>query len=269
MSNANNKIIIGMSGGVDSSMSALLLKKSGWNPIGISLKFSIWNNECNNECNNETNSAKQNKSNFEYAEKVCKAINIPHYVVDVSQEFQKQVIKYFVSELKKNRTPNPCVICNRYLKFKQLFTIAHNYNAKHISTGHYAKIKKNKQTNQYELHKHKDRKKDQSYFLSFLPKKWLKNIIFPLEKYTKPEIFDLAKKQGFTYFLEKKESQDFCFAAKKNFNAFKEFLLNKKPGLIKDVTGNKLGTHYCIFIQLDKEKEYICQEDLILLLILI
>ncbi len=238
--NDNEKqIVVGMSGGVDSSMSLVLLKKQGWDPIGVSLKYTIWQDKRNLLRENVCCS----KESFEIARSVCKKLDVPYYIFDVSKEFKKEVIDYFVSELRNNRTPNPCIICNRYLKFKKLFEWAENHNIKHVATGHYAGIRKNKKTDKYELIKSKDKNKDQTYSLSFLPQKWLKQIIFPLKNYTKDEVFQMAKKEGFGFYLKKKQSQDFCFVASKCLNCFLEKEIGKKEGSIKDIQGNVLGKH--------------------------
>lgn len=240
MENNNEKqIVVGMSGGVDSSMSLVLLKKQGWQPMGVSLRYAIWQDKRNLLRENICCS----KESFDIARSVCKKLNVPYHIFNVSKEFKKEVIDYFVSELKNNRTPNPCIICNRYLKFKKLFEWAEKHNIKHVATGHYARIEKDKKTNQYKLLKAKDSNKDQTYSLSFLPQKWLGQIIFPLGDYTKDEIFKLAKDEGFDFYLKRKQSQDFCFVASKCLNCFLEKEIGKKEGLIKGIQGNVLGKH--------------------------
>jgi len=233
------KIVVGMSGGVDSSMALVLLKKQGWQPIGISLKYAIWQNKENLLRENVCCSTES----FEIAKNICQKLNVPYHIFNVSKEFKKEVIDYFVSELKNNRTPNPCIICNRYLKFKKLFEWAEKHNIKHVATGHYARIGENKKTNKYELMRSKDENKDQTYSLSFLPQKWLKNIIFPLGNYTKKETYQMVEKEGFKFFLKRKQSQDFCFVAGKCLNCFLEKEIGKKEGAIKDTAGNILGKH--------------------------
>ncbi len=233
------KIVVGMSGGVDSSMALVLLKKQGWQPVGVSLKYAVWKDKENLLRENVCCSAES----FEIAKNICKELNVPHHIFNVSKEFKKEVIDYFILELKNNRTPNPCIICNRYLKFKKLFEWAKKHNIRYVATGHYARIREDKKTNKYELLKAKDSNKDQTYSLSFLPQKWLKNIIFPLSDYTKEEIFKMAKKEGFGFYLKRKQSQDFCFVAGKCLNCFLEKEIGIEEGLIKDRTGNILGKH--------------------------
>ena len=233
------KIVVGMSGGVDSSIALILAKKQGWQPIGVSLKYAVWQDKENLLRENTCCSAES----FAIAKSVCKKLDVPHYVFDVSKEFKKEVIDYFVSELKKNRTPNPCIICNRRLKFKKLFEWAKKHGVRYVATGHYAKTAKNKKTNKYELLKAKDSEKDQTYSLSFLPQKWLKNIIFPLGDYTKKEVFKLAEDEGLGFFVKRKQSQDFCFVAGKCLNCFLGKEIGREEGLIKDMAGNILGKH--------------------------
>lgn len=235
----NRKIVVGMSGGVDSSISLVLLKKQSWQPVGVSLRYAIWQDKRNLLRENVCCSAES----FAIAKSICQKLNVPHYVFDVSKEFKKEVIDYFISELKNSRTPNPCIICNRRLKFKKLFEWAEKHKIKYVATGHYAQVKKNTKTEKYELLKAEDKEKDQTYSLCFLPQRWLRNIIFPLGSYTKKEVYQMAKEQGFDFYLKRKESQDFCFVAGKCLNCFLEKEIGKKEGAIKDTAGNILGRH--------------------------
>ena len=247
------KIIVGMSGGVDSSMALVLLKNQGWQPIGVSLKYATWQN-CQNLlpenicCDTES---------FKIARNVCKKLNVPHYIVNFSKNFKEKVIDYFISELQNSKTPNPCVICNRYLKFQKLFEFAKKHKIKYVATGHYARIRElktqnkkcktqkiiNQQNKIYQLAIAKDKVKDQTYSLSFLPQKWLKYIIFPLGNYTKTEIYKMAEQEGFKFFLKKKQSQDFCFVANKSMECFLKKEIGEKQGLILDINKNILGQH--------------------------
>ena len=232
------KIVVGMSGGVDSSMALVLLKKQGWQPIGVSLKYAVWQDKRNLLRENACCSTES----FEIAKDVCKKLNVEHHIFDVSKEFKK-VIDYFILELKNNRTPNPCIICNRYLKFKKLFEWAREHKINYVATGHYARIAKNQKTGNCELLIARDKQKDQTYSLSFLHQKWLKRIVFPLGNYTKDGIFKMAKKEGFDFYLKRKQSQDFCFVAGKCLHSFLEEEIGKKEGLIKDIKGNILRKH--------------------------
>lgn len=220
------KIVVGLSGGIDSSMALVLLKKAGWRPVGVFLKFS-------------TQSNTKNLS----AENVCRKLDVPHYVLNVEKEFHKRVISYFIEELKEKRTPNPCVVCNRYFKFKQLFQWAKNNHIQYVATGHYAQTRKNLKTGKYELLKAKDKSKDQTYTLSLLPQSWLKHLVFPLGNYTKKDVYRMATKEGFESLVHKKESQDFCFVANKFLAIFLEREIGLQPGPIKDSLGHTLGKH--------------------------
>lgn len=235
----SRKIVVGMSGGVDSSISVLLLKKQGWDVVGVSLKLAHWKNKSNILGENACCTAES----LDIAENVCKKLGVPYYKFDVSKEFKRDVMDYFVSELKHNRTPNPCVICNRYIKFRKLFEWAKKHSIKHVATGHYARIRFNTHTKEYELLRPKDLNKDQTYGLSWLPQKWLKYIVLPLADYTKDEVYQLAKKQGFEIFLKRKQSQDLCFVSGRAYPKYLEEKVGKRPGPIKDEKGNVLGKH--------------------------
>lgn len=233
------KIVVGMSGGIDSSISLLLLKKAGWEPIGVSLKLSVWKDKNNKRREN----ACCTYDSLNIARGICKKLKVPYYIIDARNDFKKEVIDYFIKELKNKKTPNPCVICNRHLKFKKLFEVAKSVGAKFVATGHYARVEFNKKSKKFKLLKGKDKNKDQSYSLSFLPQEWLKNIIFPLGEYQKEEVYEIAKKEGFKFFLKKKESQDFCFIANKSYPKFLEKVIGQKRGLILDAKKNILGKH--------------------------
>jgi len=221
------KIVVGLSGGVDSSVSLALLKKGNWQPIGLFLKLPVWKSE----------------RNLVLAKKVCKKLGVPFYVLNAEKEFKKEVLDYFVEEIKRKKTPNPCIICNYQLKFKKLFQWAKKHQIKYVATGHYAKIKKNQKTGRYELLIPKDREKDQTYFLSSLSQKYLKHIIFPLAEYKKEKVYKIAREMGFNFLLKKKQSQEFCFLAKGSLNQFLKEKIGTKPGVIKDSQGKILGSH--------------------------
>lgn len=222
-----------MSGGVDSSVALILLKKSGWQPIGVSLKLPVWHNTKNYLRENACCA----KKSFDIAKNVCKKFKVPHYIIDARADFTQTVIKYFTHELKNGRTPNPCVICNQKLKFKKLFEAAREFGANYVATGHYARMDKN------QLLRAKDQEKDQSYNLSFLPLKWLKSLVFPLGNYTKNEVYKIAGKNSLKFFEKIKQSQDFCFIANKSLPEFYEKEIAKKSGLIKNENGKVLGKH--------------------------
>ncbi|NMB92302.1 MAG: tRNA 2-thiouridine(34) synthase MnmA [Parcubacteria group bacterium] len=243
MQTNTKKVVVGMSGGIDSSVALILLKKQGWEPIGVTLKLPAWQNK-NNTCRDNVCCTPES---IKIAREICRKLNIPYFVIDAQKEFQKAVVNYFVKELKKYHTPNPCVICNRNLKFKLLLDAAKKFRAPSVATGHYARIYLNKKTGLYELLKGKDKIKDQSYSLSDLSQKELKHLILPLGNYQKQEVYQLAKKYGCKYFTKKKESQNFCFVSNKALPEFIKQKLGINKGLIKDLKGNVLGEHQGLY----------------------
>lgn len=231
--------MVGMSGGVDSSMALVLFKKQGWAPVGVSLKYPVWADEANCLRENACCSAKS----FRIAAAVCRKLGVSYHIYDVSQDFQKEVIAYFLKSLRSHRTPNPCVMCNRFLKFKKLFEWAQKHQIDYVATGHYARIRKNKKTQKFELLKSKDVEKDQTYSLSFLSQQQLSRTVLPLGEYTKSEIYKMAQKEGFEIFLKRKQSQDFCFVAGNAMEAFLKKEVGVRKGLTQDETGRILGEH--------------------------
>jgi len=248
MSKVNKKVIVAMSGGIDSSVAAVLLKKEGFDVIGVFMKF--WA---------EKEKGKENRCCTSESEKrarlVAKKLNIPFYVFNFEKEFKKKVVDYFLREEKAGLTPNPCVICNKEIKFNLLFKKLKSLKADYIATGHYAntnfsqKILKSRRNFSYDRRKNfkvrllkgKDKEKDQSYFLWKLNQNLLKHILFPIGDYTKPEIKKLAKKFKLPV-LDIPESQEICFI-KNTTESFLKKHLKKNPGEIRDKEGNVLGFH--------------------------
>ncbi|MAF20190.1 MAG: tRNA 2-thiouridine(34) synthase MnmA [Parcubacteria group bacterium] len=233
MEKDNKKVVVGLSGGVDSSVSLLLLKKQGYQPIGLSLKYTSWQDK--------RNLLKENiccsQESFAIAKKICQKLKAPYHIVDQKLDFKEKVMGYFLSVLKDKKTPNPCLICNHSVKFNKLFDFAKKHNIKYVATGHYAR------TENGQLLKAKDKEKDQSYFLALLTKKQLKNIIFPLGNYTKAQVYQIAEKQGFDFFKKIKQSQDLCFVAQKSMPAYLAKEIGLEPGQIVDKKGKILGKH--------------------------
>jgi tRNA-specific 2-thiouridylase len=229
----SKKVMVAMSGGVDSSVAAMLLTDEGYNVSGVTMCLGIAAEEDSARC--------CGAAAIDDAKRVCDRLKIPHYVFDYASELEDKVIAKFISEYKKGRTPNPCVECNRYLKFGSLLEKAKVIGFDFLATGHYAAIERNEDG--YCLKRAKDRKKDQTYFLYPMPYEGLRNVLFPLAPLTKDEVREIAKKASLPV-AEKQESQDICFVTQKNYQ---EFLLERvqklNPGPIVDMQGKILGRH--------------------------
>lgn len=235
MLSRGKKVVLGMSGGVDSSVSLYLLKKAGFDVVGVSLKYDVWKG-----CKRENVCC--SKESFENAKKVCDYFGVEHHIVDVSQEFRREVIEYFKSELGANRTPSPCVFCNPKVKFAALLRYGDKIGADLVATGHYAQIRHSNE--KFLLVKARDRNKDQTYSLSFLTQKELSRIIFPLGQLTKDEVYRMALEMKELSFYKKiKQSQDFCFLGHKDQKRFIAQELAPKSGDIVDEKGVRLGLH--------------------------
>ncbi len=231
-------VVIGMSGGVDSSVAAILLKEQGYNVVGLFMRN--WDSTINNDYlgnPNLDNDICPQEKDYNDALEVCNKIGIPLHRVDFVREYWDFVFTYFLDELKKGRTPNPDVMCNKYIKFDLFYKKAKELKADYIATGHYARIKDGK------LAKAKDLNKDQSYFLAYVDKDIFKDVLFPLGEMEKPEVRKIAEQFGLVT-ARKKDSTGICFIGERNFTKFLENYLPNIPGDIVNIdTGEKLGKH--------------------------
>lgn len=230
-----SRVIVAMSGGVDSSVSAYLLKKSGYDVIGITMHLipSLNSTKIGGCCN---------LYDVEDARKIANELDVPHYVLNLSMAFEEKVINDFISQYESGRTPNPCIRCNQYIKFSELFKKADMLDAEYIATGHYAKIIH--ENNTFFLKKGADNNKDQSYVLYMLSQKQLKHLLFPLGDLTKTGVRAIAKKCGF-HLHDKKDSQEICFIPDNDYQAFVKNILKEKikTGPILNREGKKIGIH--------------------------
>ena len=232
------KVVIGMSGGVDSSVAAILLKKQGYEVIGLFMRN--WDSLVNNDVlGNPTldNNICPQEQDYNDAVEVCKKLDIPLHRVDFVKEYWDYVFTYFLDELKKGRTPNPDIMCNKYIKFDMFLKEAIKLGADYIATGHYARIEDNK------LLKAIDKNKDQTYFLSQVSKKQLENVLFPIGDLNKEEVRKIALEYDLIT-ANKKDSTGICFIGERNITKFLENYLPNKPGIIVDIeTNEEIGEH--------------------------
>ncbi len=224
-------VVIGMSGGVDSSVAALLLKNQGYNVIGLYMK---------NWEENDMNGACTAEDDYSDVRRVCALLDIPYYTVNFSKEYMDRVFKYFLKEYEAGRTPNPDVLCNREIKFGPFKDYAMALGADYIATGHYCGILH--ENGVHYLLKAKDTNKDQTYFLNQVSQTQLENVLFPLANLTKPEVRKIAEENGLAT-AKKKDSTGICFIGERNFKQFLMNYLPAKEGDIKTYDGRTLGKH--------------------------
>ncbi len=261
------KVIVGISGGVDSAVAALLLKKEGYDVEGLFMRNwdSMLNNDTLGNPNFNADICPQ-EQDYNDALKTCEILGIKLHRVDFIKEYWDYVFTYFLEELKKGRTPNPDMLCNRFIKFDLFKKEALKLGAKYIATGHYARLIDGK------LYKAKDLNKDQTYFLAALKKEQLENVLFPLGELTKPEVRQIAKEAGLNV-ASKKDSTGICFIGERHYQEFIKNYLKPNPGDIIDVkTGNIIGKHTGLMnytigqrrnvgLSGDEKRHYVCGKN--------
>ena len=228
------KVVIGMSGGVDSSVAAALLKKQGYEVVGLTMK--LWDGD-GDIINSEADAEKD-------AARIAEKLGIEFHVLDLKKEFKEHVIDYFLSEYQDARTPNPCIECNRHLKFGAMLKAADDLGAEYIATGHYAKVEYSKELGRYLLKPSNAFGKDQTYVLYTLGQKQLARIKMPLGEFeNKEQIRKIAAELGL-FTASKPDSQEICFIPDNDYAAFiRRNGISPKPGKFVDADGNPLGVH--------------------------
>lgn len=234
------KVVVGMSGGVDSSVAAALLKDQGYEVIGVTMQ--IWPDPDDETVEKEGGCCSLSAVND--ARRVCDKLDIRYYVMNFKDIFEKKVINYFVDEYLQGRTPNPCIACNRYIKFDELLRRAMEIGADYVATGHYASVVLDEESNRFLLKKSTDIRKDQTYALYNLSQYQLAHTIMPLGGYTKDVVRKIAEERGLPV-AHKPDSEEICFVKDDNYGRFIE---EREPGKVhcgffKDTKGNILGRH--------------------------
>lgn len=226
------RVVLGMSGGVDSSVAAILLKEQGYEVIGVFMKN--WDEE-------DENGVCMADEDYKDVVSVAEQLGIPYYSINFVKEYWERVFEYFLSEYRLARTPNPDVMCNKEIKFKAFLEYAEKLGADYIATGHYARLIEDKDGQKVML-KGLDDNKDQTYFLSGLTQKQLEKVLFPLGDYKKSEIREIAQKYDLKT-ANKKDSTGICFIGERNFNEFLSKYIPAQKGDIVDINGKQLGIH--------------------------
>ncbi len=234
----SKKVIVGMSGGVDSSVAAILLKKQGYEVEGLFMRN--WDSMVNNDILGNpdlNNNICPQEQDYNDALKVCEKLDIPLHRVDFVKEYWDHVFTYFLDELKRGRTPNPDIMCNKFIKFDLFIKEAKRLGADYIATGHYARLKNGR------LLRGIDNNKDQTYFLCQLSNKQLENVLFPVGDLVKSEVRELATEYDLIT-ADKKDSTGICFIGERNFNNFlKNYLPNQKGKIVNIETNEEIGEH--------------------------
>ena len=225
------RIVVGMSGGVDSSVAALLLKRRGFDVIGVFMKN--WDEK-------DENGVCTSTADWEDVQDVCQQIGIPFYSVNFEKEYQERVFNHFLAEYRKGRTPNPDVLCNREIKFKAFLEFAMKLGAEKLATGHF--VQAEQRENRPVLLRGADPHKDQSYFLYMLKEAQLQRAVFPVGRLTKVQVREIARENGLSV-SDKKDSTGVCFIGERNFRGFLQNYLPTTPGDMQTEAGEIVGTH--------------------------
>jgi tRNA-specific 2-thiouridylase len=232
MENRKERVVVGMSGGVDSAVAALLLKRQGYDVLGVFMKN--WDEE-------DENGICTADEDYTYVRQVCDTIDIPYYSVNFVKEYEQRVFSYFLDEYKKGRTPNPDVMCNKEIKFAAFLDFAMKLEAKYLATGHYARL--GKTGDSFNLLRGKDNNKDQSYFLYTLGQKQLSKVMFPVGEIDKSEVRRIAREAKLPN-ADRKDSTGICFIGERDFKKFLLSYIPAQPGDMVDVmSGRVVGRH--------------------------
>ncbi len=258
------RVVVGMSGGVDSAVAAYLLKQQGYDVVGLFMKN--WDSNINNDKEGITDGVCPQELDYRDAKSVCDELCIPLYRVDFIKEYWDDVFKYFLTELENGRTPNPDIMCNKYIKFDLFKKEAKKLGADKIATGHYARMEDGK------LLRGVDSNKDQTYFLSQVSKSQLEDVLFPIGHLLKSEVRKIAKENNIPVY-DKKDSTGICFIGERHYQEFIANYLKGKSGDIIDVeTGKVVGTHKGLMnytigqrrnvgLSGDEKRHYVCGKD--------
>lgn len=261
------RVVLGISGGVDSAVAAYLLKEQGYEVVGLFMRN--WDSMINNDIegnNNDLSDICPQEKDYNDALAVCNKLGIELHRIDFIKEYWDYVFTYFLEELKKGRTPNPDMLCNRFIKFDLFVKEARRLGADYIATGHYARMDNGV------LKRAKDLNKDQTYFLADVSKEQFKDVLFPIGDYEKPQIREIAKRENLIV-ADKKDSTGICFIGERNYQKFLHNYLKPNPGDIIDVKTKKvvgkhtglmnytIGQRRNVGLSGNEEKHYVCGKD--------